>query len=1060
MKILTYCKIKNMSRDIQGGMLKIYQNQPVEFINVYRYLESENRKEKIGTKSVSRGSQGNGIENLLIFFYIKSGVAIVSVVFFQTLINHPQPMPLLPNMNLTANIPLTLKKYSENRYEAFLAAVKDLDVSLPEDIEFINALKKAFIFSDFVFKSCMRYPELFKDLLQYGDLQRKYNTGEILERLGSCLSDVKGNDALSRCLRQFRRRQMVRIALRDLAGWADLSETMNDLSVLADACIDHAASFLYQWQCLKYGIPTARNGLHQNLVVIGMGKLGGHELNFSSDVDLIFAYPEIGMTRDGPESISNEEFFVRLCRDVIKIIGANTPDGILFRVDMDLRPYGESGPVVMSFDAMEAYYQEQGREWERYAWIKARVIAGDKAAGAQLLERLKPFVYRRYLDFGAFESLRKMKQKISLEVKRKGMASNIKLGPGGIREVEFFGQVFQLIRGGVTPSLQERSIQKTLKALADENYIPRRVCDELIHAYRFLRTVEHRLQEFSDQQTHMVPSDFHARERLAASMGFATFESFNGCLEKQKKSVHSHFNKLLEANDSEQPDDRDKEIDMALEAIWENILDDKSRRSILHSAGYENSDEVERLLDHLRNHPATRSLSSEGRHRLGRLMPLMLKEIGRSEQPLVVLNRIVELIKTIEQRTNYLALLLENPTAVVHMVKLAGASSWIVSFLSRHPVLLDELLDPRTLYRPPEKPELVQEIRKRLDASADQGLENQIQELCIFKQVNTLRVAAADVTGALTLMRTSDYLTDIAETVLNEVVELSWNHLVEKHGTPMCEMNGMSIGRGFSVIAYGKLGGIELGYGSDLDMVFLHAGIQGQTRGGKLPIDNHQFFARLGQRVIHILTTHTAVGKLYEPDMRLRPSGSSGILVSHIESFYDYQINSARTWEHQALIKARPITGDFNMSGRFEQIRRDILARPRIKAQLQQEVVDMRERMRKEYSSANPDIFDLKQDTGGIVDIEFIVQYLVLLRSCEHSDLIKWTDIVRLLETLKDTHIINDYVAHILKVAYLTFRSAVHQLSLQEKPAKVPEKPFRGMRKNVARIWKNIMEIE
>jgi [glutamine synthetase] adenylyltransferase / [glutamine synthetase]-adenylyl-L-tyrosine phosphorylase len=963
-------------------------------------------------------------------------------------------------MNLAANISPMMKEYSESRYEAFLAVARDLNISLPDDTEFIDALKTAFTFSDFVFKSCMRYPEIFKDLLQYGDLQRKFNAREIREKLESCLSDVKDRESLSRRLRLFRRGQMIRIALRDLAGWADLVEIMTDLSALADACIDQTASLVYQWQCLKFGIPTAHSGLHQKLVVLGMGKLGGLELNFSSDVDLIFAFPEIGMTQGGPESISNEEFFVRLCRDVIKIIGEGTPDGIVFRVDLDLRPFGESGPVVMSFDAMEAYYQEQGREWERYAWIKARVISGDKDAGARLLQRLKPFVYRRYLDFGSFESLRKMKQNISLEVKRKGMASNIKLGPGGIREVEFFGQVFQLIRGGITPSLQERGIQKAMKALADENYIPRRVCDDLIRAYRFLRTVEHRLQEFSDQQTHVVPNDPHARERLAASMGFDTFESFNNLLEKQRNSVHSHFNKLLEIKDSGQTENRNKEIDMALEAIWENLLDDKSRRKILHSAGYESSDEVMQLLDHLRNHPATRSLSSEGRLRLDKLMPLMLKEVGRSEQPLVVLNRIVDLIRAIEQRTNYLALLLENPTAVVHMVKLAGASSWIVSFLSRHPILLDELLDPRTLYRPPEKSELVKEIRKRLNVVSDQGLENQIQELCVFKQVNTLRVAAADVTGALTLMRTSDYLTDIAETVLNEVVELSWNHLVEKHGTPVCRMDGMDIDTGFSVIAYGKLGGIELGYGSDLDMVFLHAGIQGQTRGGKVPIDNHQFFARLGQRVIHILTTHTAVGKLYEPDMRLRPSGSSGILVSHIDAYYDYQINNAWTWEHQALIKARPITGDVFMSKRFDEIRREILAKPRIKKQLQQEVVDMRKRMCKEYSEADPDVFDLKQDAGGIIDIEFIVQYLVLLKSSEYSELIQWTDVVRLLETLKETHIINDHVAHILKVAYLTFRSAVHQLSLQEKPAKVPENRFRGLRENVEQIWEDIMKIE
>jgi glutamate-ammonia-ligase adenylyltransferase len=963
-------------------------------------------------------------------------------------------------MHLDVNIPHLLKEENTRKYEAFIVAAKDADVSLPDDVEFINALKKVFTFSDFVFKSCARDPGFFKDLYESGDLQRTFGTGDFQEKLISYLIDVKDDAQLSRQLRRFRRYHMVRIAWRDLAGWSNLSETMDDLSALADACIDQALSFLYKRQCLKYGIPTAHDGSHQRLVVVGMGKLGGQELNFSSDVDLIFAYPEIGISQGGLESIDNEEFFVRISRQLIKIIGANTSDGIVFRVDTDLRPYGKSGPVVMSFDAIEDYYQEQGREWERYALIKARIVAGDTDTGEILLENLKPFVYRRYLDFGVFESLRNMKQKISLEVQRKGMTNNIKIGYGGIREIEFFGQIFQLIRGGVMPSLQQRSIQKTLKILAAENYISKHVCDELTGAYTFLRNTEHRLQEFSDQQAHVIPSDIVAKTRLAASMGFDTPEAFEYQLEKHRKIVHSHFDKLLEAKDSNSADDRTRGVKTGLEAIWENLLEDTERKKILLTAGYENYDDVERLLDHLRYHPATRSLSSDGRGRLDRLMPLILKEVGRSEHPIVVLNRIVDLIKTIQQRTNYLALLLENPTAIVHMVNLVSASPWIFSFLSRHPVLLDELLDPRTLYRPPERPELIKEIRKRLDLVSGQDFEHQIQELCIFKQVNTLRVAAADVTGSLTLMRTSDHLTEIAERVLNEVVELSWNYLTKRHGIPTCRLDEMDIGRGFSVIAYGKLGGFELGYGSDLDMVFLHAGTEGQTQRGKFPIDNQQFFARLGQRVIHILTTHTAVGKLYEPDMRLRPSGSSGILVSHIEGFKDYQINKAWTWEHQALIKARPIIGDINMAKSFKQIRNEVLARPRIKTRLKRDVVDMRERMRKELSSTDRGFFDLKQDKGGIVDIEFMVQYLVLLRSSEYKELLKWTDIVRLLETLKETGIIKDHVAHILKVAYLTYRSSVHQLSLQEKPAKVPENNFRGLRESIRQIWKDIMEIE
>jgi glutamate-ammonia-ligase adenylyltransferase len=738
-------------------------------------------------------------------------------------------------------------------------------------------------------------------------------------------------------------------------------------------------------------------------------------------------------------------------------MGSSTSEGLVFRVDMNLRPYGENGPLVMSFDAMEAYYQEQGREWERYAWIKARVVAGDKNAGARLLERLKPFVYRRYLDFGAFESLRNMKQKISLEVKRKHMSNNIKLGLGGIREIEFFAQIFQLIRGGVAPVLQEQSLRKVLKILSRENYISPQTCEELTRAYEFLRNTEHRLQEFSDQQTHEIPEDPVARLRLAASMGFDDPESFTREFKRHTKIVHDHFNQLLGAGDLKPVDDPSEKIEIGLQAVWQDVMEDEPGRKVLVDAGFDHPDHVMRLLNDLRNDPETRLLSSQGRNRLDKLMPVMLKLMGRSEQPMAVVSRILDLIKTIERRTNYLALLLENRIAIVHLIQLAAASPWVVSFLARHPVLLDELLDPRSLFLPPEKSDLEEEIRKKLDLISEKDLEVKIQELCIFKQANVLRVAAADVTGAVPLMRTSDHLTEIAETVLNKVVDLSWEHLAQRHGTPFCQLDDENIGKGFAVIAYGKLGGFELGYGSDLDLVFVHAGMQGQTRGGKHPIDNAQFFARLGQRVVHILTAHTPSGVLYQPDMRLRPSGSAGILVSHIQGFEDYQMNKAWTWEHQAIIKARPISGDIRMAERFEQIRKQVLTRPRNMSTLKQEVVDMRDRMRRELSSPDPEIFDLKQGRGGIVDIEFLVQYLVLLNASEYSELTRWTDTVRLLETLNQTGIIDADIALVLKEAYLTYRADVHQLNLQEKPAKVPENKFRDLREKVEKIWDDVM---
>ena len=941
------------------------------------------------------------------------------------------------------------------KWDAFCIASDKANITIPRNPEFLKEIKQVFTFSDFVAVSSTRNPEMLSGLIESGDLHRCYSSDSYSDKLKTSLAGIKEDPTLEKTLRLFRNREMVRIAWRDLTGLADLAETMSDLSAFADVCIDHTLSILYERQCTEFGIPTGSDKLPLSLIVIGMGKLGGHELNFSSDVDLIFAFAEQGKTKQGLKSISNEEFFLRLCRQLIRIIGKATPDGFVFRVDTRLRPFGENGPLCMSFDAMEQYYQRQGREWERYAWIKARVVAGDKETGKQLLEKLKPFIYRRYLDFGVFESLRDMKKKISLEVKRKGMKEDIKLGAGGIREIEFFGQIFQLIRGGVEPSLQERQIEKVLRILARDSYFPQNVCDELLLAYEFLRKTEHRLQEFYDQQTHKLPSEPVDRERLAASMGCDSYKVFNEHLEKHRKNVHAHFMALLETGDSKEQNELASD---EFGNIWLGLTDHEHSGQILLNAGYNKPDKVIRLLDHLRNYPATRALSTEGRSRLDKLIPLVLKEISTVKQPHITLNRIVDLIKTIERRTCYLALLIENPSVLTHLVKLSYASPFITSLLAGHPVLLDELLDTRTLYVPPQKDELNAELKKKLEQVNTHELEYHIEQLCIFKQANTLRVAVADVTGSLPLMRVSDHLSYIAETVLNEVVDLAWNHLVEKHGTPTCLLGGKKCDRGFVVIAYGKLGGIELGYASDLDLVFLHAGSDGQTTGGLGPIDNTQFFARLGQRVVHILTAHTRAGNLYEIDMRLRPSGSSGVLVSQVEAFSKYQHKSAWTWEHQALIRARPVCGDIHLIEHFNNVRKEVLSIPKDKSKLRSEVSDMRERIRKKRLKPKPGIFDIKQDRGGIVDIEFLVQYLVLLNSYKYPKLLKWTDNVRQIQSLTETKIIDEYTAFLLRHAYLIFRAVAHRFSLQEKHAEVPEDKFYRLQEKIIKIWKVFME--
>ena len=957
-------------------------------------------------------------------------------------------------MTIITALPDILVQDLERKWEAFRQSSATNQVNLPKDRQVLKALQHVFAFSDFVAKNCTRNPLLLTDLICSGDIQRRYSKNTLDQKIKKALIDARDEESLILILRAVRCREMTRIAFRDLAGWSNFAETVSDLSALADACLEHSAAILFDELVETLGAPTADDGSLQRLVILGLGKLGAQELNFSSDVDLIFTYPKAGHTRGASRSISNDDFFTRLCRRLIKAIGQPTPEGFVFRTDMRLRPYGENGPLVMHFDAMENYYERQGREWERYALIRARVVAGDKRAGNHLLERLNPFIYRRYLDYGAYDSLREMKRMISLEVKRKGMNRDIKLGKGGIREIEFFGHMFQLIRGGVTPDLQQRSIQKVLKILARDRHIPSEVSNELAAAYVFLRNAEHRLQEFADQQTHDLPVNEPHQMRLAASMGFTDAGEFLSQLDQHRSNVHRHFQILLEAGDEPS---QQSNLEERLQGIWQGVIRNSQAEITLTEIGFDQPREVLRLLDYLRNALGSNQLGDKGRRRLEKLIPKVLQEVGAGNRSETVLGRIIDLIKSIGGRISYLALLLENLLVLTHLIQLAGASPWIASFLSQHPVLLDELLDPRTLYKPPEVGQIRVDLKRRLRSAPSDDLEYQIEQLCVFKEINVLRVAAADVSGALPLMRVSDHLSGIAETLLTEVVQVAYDHLRKTLGAPSCELNGITCEKGFAVIAYGKLGGLELGYGSDLDLVFLHSGTREKTKGGQQAIDSAQFFNRLGQRVINILTAHTRAGKLYEIDMRLRPSGGSGVLVSHAEAFRDYQQNSAWTWEHQALIKARPILGDSMLTGHFTTTRKDVLSRPRQKSDLQQEVVGMRDRMRKELLKPEKGVFDLKQDTGGMVDIEFLVQYLVLLKSYKYPELQKWTDNVRLIQELITTGAIDEYTAHILKHAYLIYRAAAHQASLQQKPAKAPDEKFSHLRSRVEKIWSTFL---
>jgi len=954
------------------------------------------------------------------------------------------PPPATPS--LSSELPSPLRDQLALYWEQYTAAAQAAGLNLPQHPETLAVLRRTWAYSGFLAHNSIEHPDLLHELMGSGDLLLGYTPDRYQHQIARALAGVRESGKLEHRLRHLRRREMMRIAWRDLAGWTTLEDTLHELSWLADALIDGALGQLYARLIRERGTPYgAKSSRPQPLVVLGMGKLGAYELNFSSDIDLIFAYPEEGSTRGRRGHIYNEEFFAELGKRLIQCLSTPTEDGFVFRTDMRLRPFGNSGPLVMSFEQMEDYYQSQGREWERYAMIKARPVAGDRAQGYQLLKMLHPFIYRRYLDFNVFESLREMKALINQEVAKRDLEDNIKLGPGGIREIEFIGQTFQLIRGGREPGLQDQQILRILRQLATAGHLPQETVNELDLAYRFLRRAENRLQMAGDQQTHQLPSDELGRLRLARSMNFPHWEAFSHALRQHRARVQRHFNQVF--NVSQQPSATAPQHRLALDypALWGGTLSPPQAAALLVKAGFGDGGEIGRRLGLLRDSYTYRTLSGRGRARMDRVIPLLLEAAASVPQPDLTLIRLLDLIEQIARRTAYLALLGENPVVLDQLVRLCAASPWISDMLARQPLLLDELIDPRSLYAPLDRGALERELRTLLDALPADDVEQQMEALRHFKQSNVLRVAAADIMEVMPLMVVSDYLTEIAEVVLAAVLNLAAGHLMRNRSE-----ESPSLGRGFAVIAYGKLGGIELGYGSDLDLVFLY------TAGHDAAMA--QRYARLAQRIIHVLNTHTPAGVLYEVDLRLRPSGSSGLLVSSLAAFEEYQRETAWTWEHQALVRARAVAGDPAVASQFRRIRAEILARPRDPASLRREVTDMRERMRRELARGGAGLFDLKQDRGGIADIEFIVQYAVLRWAHEHPDLLRWTDNIRLLETLAQLGLLAPEYSRSLIEAYRRYRAVVHRLALQEIEGNaVDAADHAASRADVTRVWNALL---
>ena len=927
--------------------------------------------------------------------------------------------------------------------------MRPADARIPELVRLVAC-------SEFGANTLLRYwPEI-------GDRLEKFDDPVELRRLEVFATALGASDApdaeVKAALRNERNIRLLHILWGEVTGRASVVETLAALSDTADQLLRAAAGYAQRRMQQRFGVVRDADGEPVSLLILGMGKLGGRELNFSSDIDIIFSYATDGDS-DGQKSLHAQEYFGRLSQQIVSLIDERTSDGFVFRTDTRLRPFGESGPPVVSFAALETYLLQHGRDWERYAYVKASIVGPQPspAIAKELFTNLiAPFVYRRYLDYGVFESLREMHAMIAAEVKRRDLADNIKLGPGGIREIEFIAQSFQLVRGGRNPELQNPSLLEVLPLLVDARGLNDDTATKLAGAYKFLRRLENFIQAMRDKQSHDLPEDRTDRARLCLAMGEDNWEQLKTRLDAHRLFVSRQFDQIAFRGEYREEDDS---LRHRFAELWEASASEDQWRNVLEDARFEDANAVAPRIVAFQSSPPSRNVDSKAAERLQQFIPRLLILANATQRPATAIERSLSVVEKILRRSAYLALLNENRVAAERLVGLCERSAYIASEIARFPALLDELLDPRLLGGPIAKDEIRSEFEERVQANESQDSEQRMEALAQFQRAIMFRVAVADFNGSLPIMKVSDSLTFLAETVLEVALASAWSDLVQKHGSPTCVMDDVTRTAGFGIIAYGKLGGLELSYGSDLDIVFLHDSTgSAQTTDGAKPIDNAIFFQRLVRRLVHFLTTQTNSGVLYEIDTRLRPSGRKGLLVTSTEAFERYQEENAWTWEHQALLRARHVAGSEAVGQEFERIRAETLCSRVHLGKLRADVLEMRARMRKELDRSDKNHFDLKQGSGGIGDIEFLVQYLVLSHAVDHKALIEFSDNIRQLDALVACGDIAAEDATSLQESYRQYRLHQHHLALNDEPPLVTADLFAEQREDVERIWAKYFE--
>jgi len=902
--------------------------------------------------------------------------------------------------------------------------------------------------SDFAQRAMASDDSALQTLVSSGALAARRSAADYAALVEALQPDAVASDAdAMRSLRRLRHREMLRLSWRDLCGAASTHATLRETSWLADSIIAGAARMAATLLAPRHGRPPRET---DGLMVLAMGKLGGEELNFSSDVDLIFLGAHGGQT-DGPTALELEEYYTRQGRLLIRLLDQVTEDGFAFRVDLRLRPFGDSGPLVASFSFLEDYLQAHGRDWERYAWVKARAITAVARFDELHEELIRPFVYRRYLDFGVFESLREMKGLISRDVQRRDRAGSIKLGVGGIREIEFIVQAFQLVRGGHDPALREPSLLTVLPLLARERLLPEEAVHELQQAYDFMRRLENRVQMLDDAQTHELPAEPASCLRIATAMGFADVATMEAELARQRARVSAHFAALFSESQAQQ----DAALDLS--ALWEPGMDREPLVERLAQLVGDGPALLARLEELIRG-GVLRRLDEIGRRRLKLLLELLLAEHGAA-QDAHGLRRIFGVLEAIGLRSAYFSLLVENRRARERLIQVASKGDFLAAQLARNPALLDELLGERWLDGLPDRAALAAELAARLADLAPDDIERQVEKLARFKQSAVFRIALADLFGHLPLMRVSDWLTEIAGLIVQEVMGLALRQTAAQYGQPGCTESGARRPVKIAALAYGKLGGYELGYGSDLDLVFLHDSVgEQQETDAAMPVDNQVFFLRYAQRLIHLLTMHSPAGRLYEIDVRLRPSGKGGMLVTSIEAFRRYQFEEAWTWEHQALLHARAVAGDTTLMARIEAVRLEVLEDAVRRNDLREQIQSMRERQRRELAQGGEGRFDLKHDRGGIADIEFLAQYWALRWAAEYPPVVHFPDTIRQLESVASAALVPQETVDVLVRAYQHYRLTAHRRALEGQSGAVDASGYEADRAAVAAIWRATME--